>query len=281
MSASSAVTAGPREVLLVTKGHPFEWGPFFAMFDALDDVAWTHVEQPAAQALFAVEPAARFDAFVLYDMPGIVFHPDRAPDFTVPDEAYRRRFLSLLDDGHGFVFLHHAIAGWPAWPEYADIIGGRFLYLPGTLRGRSCQDSGYRHDVTHEVQVVKRHPVTEGVPERFTITDELYLYEVFEDDVEPLLVSSHDFTAENFYSAAHVVRDRRMFSNEGWHHEPGSRLIGWARNHGNSRIVYLQCGDGPQAYASPEFRRLLGNAIAWVSEVNGPRRRADENSPKV
>jgi type 1 glutamine amidotransferase len=255
-----------REILLVTKGHPFEREPFFAMFDEMAGVGWTHAEQPAAQALFDVRHAAPYDAFVLYDMPGIRFHPDRGPDFVEPDPDFRERLLALLEAGQGMVFLHHAIAGWPAWETYADIVGGRFLYLPGTLRGEARQDSGYRHGVTHEVQVVAPHPVTEGVPERFTITDELYLYEVFEDDVQPLLVSDYRFEAENFYSAARAVRDRKMFSNEGWTHPPGSRLIGWTRTQGNSRIVYLQCGDDPVAYANPHFRRLLRNAIFWASE---------------
>jgi hypothetical protein len=244
------------------------------MFDALPEVNWTHVEQPEAQALFSVEAAAQFDAFVLYDMPGIEFHADGGAEFITPDPLYCQRFLELVEHGHGFVFLHHAIAGWPAWPEYADIIGGRFLYLPGNLRNSPRQDSGYRHGVNHTVRVRKKHPVTEGVPDSFNITDELYLYEVFEDDVEPLLASTHEFVAANFYSAARVVQEGRMFSNEGWQHEPGSNLIGWIRPHAKSRIVYLQCGDSPEAYASPEFRRLLGNAIAWVSEVNGLRRRA-------
>jgi len=257
--------ADHREILLVTKGHPFEREPFFAMFDAMDGVGWTHVEQPAAQALFSIEGAAPFDAFVLYDMPGIVFHPDRAPDFPSPDPSYRERFLDLLAAGHGFVFLHHAIAGWPAWDTYADIVGGRFLYLPAILRGRLRQDSGYLHDVTHEIRVVADHPVTAGVPERFTLTDELYLYEVFEEDVQPLLVSGHAFVQENFYSAARVVRERRMFSNEDWIHETGSNLIGWTKTYGASRIVYLQCGDGPGAYADPNFRRLIRNAVYWVS----------------
>jgi type 1 glutamine amidotransferase len=261
--------SGRRDVLLVTKGHPFEREPFFEIFDELDGVDWTHVEQPAAQALFSVEQAARFDAFVLYDMPGITFHGDRAPTFSRPDASYRERFLELLEAGHGFVFLHHAIAGWPAWDGYADIIGGRFLYLPATLRGRACQDSGYRHDVRHEIQVVADHPVTAGLPQRFSLTDELYLYEVFEDDVEPLLVSGHSFVSDNFYSAAKVVLEGQMYSNEGWEHEPGSSLIGWARRHGASRIVYLQCGDGPGAYADPNVRRLIRNAILWVSERAG------------
>lgn len=252
-------------IALLTKGHPFEREPFFSLFDALPAVDWTHVEQPAAQGLFAAENAALFDAFVLYDMPGIHFHPDRAPDFPAPPERFVRDFEALIERGYGFVFLHHAIAGWPAYPRYAETIGGKFSYLPGTFGGRPVPDSGYRHAVTHEVIKLKEHPVTEGVPARFTITDELYLYDVAEADVEPLLASSHEFTDTGFYSAAKAVAEQTMFSNEGWSHPPGSPLLGWARELGQSRIVYLQCGDDPVAYANQHFQTLLGNAIRWVS----------------
>ncbi|MCR9279817.1 MAG: ThuA domain-containing protein [Pseudomonadaceae bacterium] len=254
-----------KEILLVTKGHPFEKQPFFDVFDEMQGVGYTHVEQPAAQALFSVEEAARFDAFVLYDMPGISFHGDSGPAFAEPSDRFKRRFLELLDAGYGFVFLHHAIAGWPAWPEYAEIVGGRFLYLPGELRGVARQDSGYRHGVDHTVSVVADHPITAGLPKQFDITDELYLYEVFEEDVTPLLASNYGFAKENFYSAARVVRDGKMFDNEGWEHEPGSNLIGWCKTYGKSRIVYLQCGDDPIAYANENFQKLLSNAIDWVS----------------
>ncbi|MEZ5599414.1 MAG: ThuA domain-containing protein [Pseudomonadales bacterium] len=255
-----------RNVLLVTKGHPYERQPFYDIFDQMDGVDYTLVEQPAAQALFSEEEAAPYDAFVLYDMPGIRFRPDGPPDFLAPSERFRRNFQALVDAGHGFVFLHHAIAGWPAWPEFAELVGGRFLYMPGELRGRQCQDSGYRHHVTHNVRVVAEHPVTAGVPEEFSITDELYLYEVFEDDVQPLLTSDYAFVQENFYSAELAVAQRRMFDNAGWTHAPGSNLIGWTREAGNSRVVYLQCGDDPVAYASEPFRRLIRNAIEWVSD---------------
>ena len=254
-----------RNILLVTKGHPFEREPFFETFDALEGVEWTHVEQPAAQALFDVRYARDYDAYVMYDMPGVAFGA-HGPDFAEPDADYKRRFLALIESGHGFVFLHHAIAGWPAWPGFADIVGGRFLYLPGELRGVACQDSGYRHGVTHTVRPVADHPVTAGVPPSFEITDELYLFEVFDDDVTPLLASDYEFVRDNFYSAAAVVRDGRMYDNEGWEHPPGSNLIGWCREQGGSRIVYLQCGDDPVAYANPYFRQLIGNAIAWVAD---------------
>ena len=254
-----------KEVLLVTKGHPFERAPFFEMFDAMPGVNCTHVEQPAAQALFNQKQARRYDAYVLYDMPGIRFRQGAAPEFLEPDEDYKRDFLALLEAGHGFVFLHHAIAGWPAWEEYAGIIGGRFLYMPGELRGRPRQDSGYRHQVAHNVQVAAQHPVTAGLPLSFPMTDELYLYEVFDDEVTPLLRSDYAFTRSNFYSAAKVVRDGKMFDNEGWVHEDGSNLVGWTKRRGQSRIVYLQGGDDPTAYANAHYRQLIANAIGWTA----------------
>ncbi len=260
-----------QEILLVTKGHPFEREPFFDLFDEMPDVGWTHVEQPAAEALFSVPAAEPYDAFVLYDMPGITFTAD-GPVFSDPSPELQAGLATLLAAGQGFVFLHHALAGWPAWPEYAELMGGRFLYLPAEVRGTACLDSGYRHGVTHRVEVLAEHPVTAGLPASFEITDELYLCQVFEEDVTPLLASDYTFTAENFYSAAHVVLRGRMHDNSDWPHAPGSNLIGWTKEVGASRIVYLQCGDDPVAYGNVHFRQLLRNAITWVSE---PRDRRD------
>ena len=250
-------------VLLVTKGHPFDRGAFFEMFDALG-VDWTHVEQPAARVFFEPGLAAPYDALVMYDMPGIAFGPG-GPGFEAPTQAYRDGIRALCDAGKGLLFLHHAIAGWPAWPEYAEIVGGRFLYVPSELRGRQCDDSGYRHGVEHTVNCVADHPVTRDVPRSFPMTDELYLYEVFDDSVEPLLTSDYGFSQDNFYSAARVVREGKMFDNEGWTHAPGSNLVGWTKHYRNSPVCYLQGGDDPVAYENAHYRQLIGNAIHWVA----------------
>ena len=29
----------------------------------------------------------------------------------------------MLQNGKGLIFLHHALAGWPLWEEWANIIG--------------------------------------------------------------------------------------------------------------------------------------------------------------
>ncbi len=260
----------PLQALLVTKGHPFARDAFAAVFEAMPGIAVSTVEQPAAEVFFAPEQARRYDAIVCYDMPGIQFgsspsRPGGGPLLVAPSEAYTRGFLALLEAGKGFVFLHHALAGWPAWPEYAEILGGRFLYQPAELRGRPCPDSGYRHGVTHRVRVEAHgHPVVAGLGDGFEITDELYLCEIFEEELVPLLRSDHAFVASGFYSAAHAIAGR-MFSNEGWSHAPGSNLVAWAKRYRNSPIVYIACGDDPKAYENPGFRRLVENAIRWVA----------------
>jgi type 1 glutamine amidotransferase len=255
----------PLDVLLVTKGHPFAREPFFTAFESFPDIAVTHVEQPAAQTFFTPEHAAAWDATVLYDMPGIEFRPGAAPRFHEPDLEYREQFLALLEAGHGFVFLHHAIAGWPLWPEYAEIIGGRFHYAPAELRATYYPDSGYQLDVSQRIAVVDpSHPITQGVEDGFEIEDELYLCPIFEDDVTPLLRTDAPFTDEKFYSSAQAV-EGKMFSRDGWSHPTGSSLMGWTKRYRNSPIVYLALGDGPTAYENPNFRKLVGNAIRWVA----------------
>ena len=200
-------------------------------------------------------------------MPGLDFAAPDAPAHVQPDEAFKTGFLRLMDAGKGVVALHHAIAGWPAWPEYAELLGGRFLYKSGPLRGSQRPDSGYRHDIAHRATVLDTdHPVTRGLPQRFDLTDELYLGEVFEDLVHPLLASDAAFTRDVFYSATLAVRGR-MFSNEGWDHADGSNLIGWAKRARRSPLVYLQPGDGPPTYENPHYRRLLENAIRWTASA--------------
>lgn len=261
-------SGGDVRVAVVTKGHPFDAEAFFAVFDALDGVAWTHVEHPEALELVEPERADEFDVFVMYDMPGIRFTGSEPPaELLEPPTGYREKFEALLAHGKGMVFLHHAIAGWPAWSGYADIVGGRFHYQPATLRGVEWPDSGYRHDVTHTVEVLDlTHPICAGLEPTFTITDEVYLAPVFEDDVTPLMRSTYDFVDTNFYSADRAIRGARN-DRTGWHHPPGSSLVAWTKTVGASPVAYIQFGDGAATYADPNYRRIVANAIGWAADA--------------
>lgn len=249
-------------VLVVTGGHPFQAEPFFEVFSADDGLVWAHCPQPAAgRWLSGMEPG-EWDAVVFYDMPGVGL---RGPGPETPPADLVTGMGRLLDAGQGLVFLHHAIASWPAWDEYAHWVGGRFHYRPGRLAGRDWPDSGYSFDVTHRLSpVAPGHPVLSGLEEGFVLTDELYLAPVLEEEVVPLLRSDATFTDDRFWSAALAVAGRRE-SRTGWRHPPGPDLAAWAKVARRSPVVYIQPGDGPSAYANPAWRLLLGNAIRWVA----------------
>ena len=250
--------------LVATKGHPYPKDAFSECLDSLAGITCTVVEQPASQEFLDPALAAPYDVLVFYDMPGIDFS-EQPPTATRPPERLQDNMSRLLEAGKGMVFLHHALASWPMWPEFGEIIGGRFFYNPQDCRGRPVLDSGYRHEVTHDISLASPdHPVTQGLPESFQLTDELYLCEIFDDSVHPLLTSNYPFIRENFYSAHHAVTGK-MYCNEGWYPTEGSSLVGWTRHHKNSRIVYLQPGDGAETLGDVHYRLLLANAIRWAA----------------
>lgn len=251
-------------VLAAVRGHPFDRNAFAALFEAMPEISVTFVDQPAARLLMRPGLEADFDVLLLYDMPGIDFGAAVPGSAVAPEAAFIAGLLALLERGIGVCALHHALAGWPAWPEYAELLGGRFLYRPAPLRGTLRLDSGYCHGVAYTAEVAAPdHPVTAGLPARFAMTDELYLAEVFDAEVTPLLRADHGFTRDNFFSASAALAGR-MYSNAGWDHPDGSNLIGWVKRARRSPLVYLQPGDDAATYANPHYRQLVGNALHWL-----------------
>ena len=252
-----------RRLLVLSGGHPYEAAPFSQMLASLEDWTVTHLVHPEAEAAISAGAADDADALLFYDMAGYSFGGGKVASHP-PTAAFRRAITDYFARGGGALAMHHAIAGWAEWPEWADMLGGRFLYAAGAVKGEPHLDSGYRHDVSYDAVVLDpAHPVTAGLPARFPLCDELYLAPVW-SAVHPLLRADHDFVRANFYSAAQAVAGR-MFSNEGWDHRPESDVIAWEKPVGAGRLVYLQPGDGPAAYADPNLRRLIANALAHVA----------------
>lgn len=255
--------------LVVTGGHPFEREPFLDVFESMsstDGSTFEHVEQPAA--LDRVRPGAvGADVVVFYDMPGLRFtrDPEAPLELVAPPDGYVAGLRRMLADGIGMVFMHHAVASWPATEEFADLVGARFHYQPGRLRGVDLPDSGYVFDVEHTVEVIDPdHPICAGLPASFELTDELYCFPVFDDEVQPLMRTRHPMDPDGFFSADLAIRGERN-SNRDWTHPPGSDLVAWTRNVDGGRLAYLQFGDGPVTYADPTFRTILRNAIHWAA----------------
>lgn len=219
-------TNKPIRILIVTGGHDFEREPFFAMFQSFGDVTYEEVQHPQAHARLTPEAAKSYDVIVLYDM------------WQPISEEHQEAFVKLLKQGKGLVALHHSLAGYQHWPEYRNIIGGKWHMQKWTQNGQERSPSTYQHDVQFKVRIADRkHPVTQGLQD-FDIRDETYgNFEVL-PKTKPLLTTD----------------------------EPTSnRVIAWTHTYGRSRVVYIQLGHDRYAYENPHYRRLVHQAIRWVA----------------
>ncbi|MCH2657139.1 MAG: ThuA domain-containing protein [Dehalococcoidia bacterium] len=255
------------ETLIVHKGHNFNYSGFFAMFDENPEVNSTAVEQPAAQVMLRPENVQPYETIVFYDMLAI----DGSP---IPED-YKASIEALIESGKGIVMMNHATLQWPAWEGWREISGSSFrLGGEGEVFGEIVPASGYRggggepeRNGHHHLSPVQQgHPVLEGLEDGFDIVDEIYIKtKGFESrpGILPLMRSDYPMVKENFNAPVASAEERAK-----WDHPEGSDLIVWANKAGNSPVVAMDAGDGPEAYANPQFRRLLNNAIHWVASDN-------------
>lgn len=144
------------------------------------------------------------------------------------------RFQQALQNhavgGKGIVLVHAAVWNHPRWEDYNKrFVGG----------GSSGHGFG-------EIEVsVKNadHPVMQGVPATFAITDESYHHEFRADaDVKVLAENGPD------------DRTRRPHASV------------WVVNDPEARIVCMTFGHDGRAHDNPAYKTILINAVKWVAE---------------
>ena len=118
-------------------------------------------------------------------MPGLTLRRGTPPTPFGPDPRCARTSRTCSTLGQGFVFLHHALAGWPGWPDWADVLGGRYHYAPARLRGRDL--AGLRLPLRALHGAARSRIRSRAGIEAFELDDELYCCPVFEHEVVPLL----------------------------------------------------------------------------------------------
>lgn len=219
------ISSGQIKVLIITGGHDFEKKPFYEMFDSFASVVYDTITQPRGNEMLLTKKINDYACIVFYDM------------FQPITDAQKDAYFTLLEYGTGMVFLHHSLVSYQDWPEFENIIGGKY-HLKESL---GITRSTYRHNVDIEVEIVKNassHPVTAGLSD-FVIHDEVYGNYSVNEDVTPLLKTNHP---------------------------ESTSILGWANNYKNSRIVYLQPGHDHFAYKNAHYRQLVLRAITWVSD---------------
>jgi type 1 glutamine amidotransferase len=217
---------GKIRVLVVTGGHGFEKEPFLKLFKDNPDITYQAAEHPNAHAKLKAEAARQYDVIVTYDF-----------NQQITDEA-KADFVARLKDGKGLVVLHHAIAAYPAWPEYWNIIGGHYYLAKTNINGVEKLRSGWKEGLHFRIHIADpNHPVTQGVSD-FDTHDEAYKWFDVAQDCHPLLTTD----------------------------EPESnKVIAWAKSYEGARVFFMQCGHDHLAYENPNFQQILKQAIRWTA----------------
>ena len=218
--------AKPIRILVITGGHSYKVEQFNQMLTSLgENITYQIVEFPAAYDMFLPENRSKYDVLVFYHM------------WQTITEEQAKVFADCISQGKPLVALHHSICAYDDWPEYWNIIGGKYFHKETTVKGKLYQPCSYIHDLHFNVKVANtKHPVTKGVND-FEIFDETYKGYYVEEGVTPLLTTE----------------------------EPSSKpVIGWTKTYGKARVVVLQSGHDVPTFENPSFRKLLKQSIEYA-----------------
>lgn len=219
-------TSKPIRLLVITGGHDYKVTEFNHMLEALGkNIQYQISELPAAYDMFLPGNRNKYDVLVFYHMWQ-----------TITDEQ-AQVFSDCIRQGKPLVVLHHSICAFDDWPEYVNIIGGKYFHKPTTIKGKEYPVCSYIHDLHFKVKIINpADPVTKGLTD-FEMFDETYKGFYVDDAVTPLLSTE----------------------------EPSSTpVIGWSKMYGKARIVTLQSGHDVATFENPNFRKLLRQSIDWV-----------------
>lgn len=217
----------PIRILVITGGHDYNEVQFTNMLRSLEPgITWDIAELPEAYKMFLPENRRKYDVLVFYHMWQ-----------TITNEQ-AKALSDCIKEGKPLVALHHSICAYDDWPEYWNIIGGKYFHKETAHNGKTYKPCSYIHDIHFNVKVVsEQNPVTSGIRD-FPVFDETYKGYFVDESVTPLLTTD----------------------------EPSSTpVIGWTKVYGKSKVVVLQSGHDAPTFENPDFRKILRQSIYWVS----------------
>jgi type 1 glutamine amidotransferase len=213
------------EVLLIVGGHSFDTLEFMELFNSFENVNINTLYQPAANNHLLTDSGKNYDAYIFYDM------------WDEISMEEKQAYIEITEMGKPLLFLHHSIVSYQSWPEFKEIVGGR--YYTKNNDNPDIVLSGYKHDLDLEIEILdKSHPIVQDL-DKFTIHDEGYSALKLTQNIHPLLGTKNKDCHE---------------------------ILGWTNKYNNSEIVYFMLGHDKKAYENEHFRMLLSNSLSWLIE---------------
>jgi uncharacterized protein len=177
---------------------------------------------------FNVRNLNDFDAIFFFGVREIELSPEQRADL-----------LSFIkDDGKGFVAAHSAATAFFSWPEFGEMLGGRFDEHPWEIADGTV--------VVDDPQF----PAMRHFPRTSVFRDELYQIK--------------DFSRDRIRVLAHLDSSKLDLTKPLVHRTDGDFPVAWAQTYGKGRVFYSILGHDAEAWDNPVLQRMYFNAIRWA-----------------
>jgi type 1 glutamine amidotransferase len=178
----------------------------------------------------------QFNIHNLNDFDAIFFFGVREIDLSAEQKSDLLSFVR--DDGKGFVAAHAAATAFFSWPEFGELLGGRFDEHPW--------------NITDGTVVVDdpAFPAMRGFPQRAVFHDELYQLK--------------DFSRSKIRVLAHLDESKLDLTNPLVHRRDGDFPAAWAKTYGAGRVFYSILGHAPDDWDNPPLRTMYYEAMRWA-----------------
>lgn len=169
----------------------------------------------------------------------IFFFGVREIDLTADQ---KKDLLSFVhDDGKGFVVAHSAATAFFSWPEFGEMLGGRFDEHPwGITKGTVVLDD-------------PKFPAMAKFPARVSLTDEFYQIKEFSRDKLRVL--------------AHLDTSTLDMTKPLIHRTDGDFPAAWAKTYGQGRVFYSILGHEADSWDNPVISNMYFNAMRWALKL--------------
>ena len=156
----------------------------------------------------------------------------------VPLEAAQRTELAAFvrDEGKGFVAAHTALGAFESWPEFGEMLGGRYDDHPWNVASGTV------------VNEDPAFPATKHFPPSFPFVDEFYQTKEFSRDKLRVLLR---------------LDVSKMPPNPRLRRTDGDLPLAWARMYGKGRVFYSSLGHATETWDNRDVAQMYFEAIKW------------------
>jgi type 1 glutamine amidotransferase len=167
-----------------------------------------------------------FDAIFFYGAAGV--------DLTPAQKADLLSFVK--EDGKGFLAIHTSELAFPSWPEFGDLIGGRYDEHPWTMEAPVIVED-------------RNFPAMKHFPPTFNLREEFY--------------QTKDFSRDKIHVLMRLDADKVDLKRPLVHRTDKDFPLVWAKMYGKGRVFVSLLNHDIDSWDNPGLQTMYLEAIKW------------------